>query len=121
MAEYHARSPPARLRGLEPRNQQLRLRFLRRSLGAQHQAPIRVDVAQTCEAVRDESQTLVTFESIVPAVGSIAVEALEESLGVALQGGFEFPRALPCQRQVPLRGQSRMQHADIQRVIFVQQ
>ena len=52
------------------------LSLFRRSLGAQHQPAVRIDVAQAREAVGDEAQALLAFERIVPAIRLIAVQPL---------------------------------------------
>src|ERR1700677_1284937 len=54
VTEDDARSAPAGVSGLEPRDQRFRLRLFRRSLGPQHQAAVRVDEAQPREALCDQ-------------------------------------------------------------------
>ena len=121
MTEDDAGSAPARLARLEPRNQRRGLRLLRRSLDAQRQAAIRVDVAQSGEAIGDEAQALFAVAHVVPAVRLIAVEPLEQCCGIAPQGRLEFACTLPRQLQIPLRRQTRVHHHQIQCPLFVKQ
>src|SRR6202030_3109234 len=75
VAEDDARAAPAGALRLEPRNERLALRFLRRSLGAQRQAAFRIQIAQPRETVRNEAQPRFTFQGIVPTIRLIAVQA----------------------------------------------
>src|SRR6202044_895558 len=98
MTEDDARSAPARLARLEPRNQSFSLRLLLRSLCPQHQSALLVEVAHAREAIDDEAQALGPLEGIVPPIRLIAVQPLQQPFRVAPQSALEFARALPGQR-----------------------
>src|SRR5580704_994908 len=119
MTEDDARSAPARLARFEPRDQPLSLRLFRRSLCAQHQSALWVEIAQAREAIDDEAESLGALEGIVPPIRLIAVQPLQQAFRVALQGALEFARAPSGQRPIPLRRQTGMQQAGVQRVILV--
>ena len=113
MAENDARSAPAGVARLEPGDERLGLRFLRRSLGAQDQAAFRIQIAQARETVCDEAQALFTLEGIVSSIRLVTVHLIEQLRGVASQRPFQFMSAFSRHCKIPLRGQSCMHHAHV--------
>src|SRR5258708_22158327 len=107
MSKDDARTAPARVARLEPRNQGFGLRLLRRSLGAKHQAAFRIDIAQARETVRNETQALFAFEAVLPAIRLVSVQSIEQLFGIAPQGLFPFLVAPPRPPSLPFPGPPR--------------
>ena len=121
MTEHHAWPAPARIGCVEPGNQRGGLGFFRRSLGAQHQPAVGIDIAQPREAIDDESKAFFAFEGFVPEIRPVAVEPVQQSFGIVLQGALELAGAFARATDIPLRRQACVQEAGIQRVVFVKE
>ncbi len=121
MSKDDARTAPAGVARLEPRDEGFGLRLLRRSLGAKHQAAFRIDIAQARETVRNETQALFAFEAVLPAIRLVSVQSIEQLFGIAPQGFLQFMGAAARLVQVPLRGQPGVHHAHVQSRVLVHQ
>ena len=87
----------------------------------QLQPAVLVHITQSGEAIDDVTQPFRPLESLIPAVGLVAIHVLEQLLGLAAQRLLELARTGPRDRQIPLRGKSAVHQTQIQGGILGEQ